>query len=157
MDLAALSQADAIAVAGVIVFGLIIYVLIRSLPVVTATTSHRTASSSPEAQVPGEPPVVKRIVLNAECGTYRLEASPGILLTIKRGPETWTYLYIALGLAVAIESTAMAMIPTTVLGFPWNVLLYIAIVALTVWQFLENKHLHNALVGFKTRSENRAR
>ncbi|HUD25163.1 MAG TPA: hypothetical protein VMQ45_05735 [Burkholderiaceae bacterium] len=38
--------------------------------------------------------------------------------TAKRGGESWTYFYVALGFALSIEGTFIGMIQP--LAFPWN-------------------------------------
>ena len=48
----------------------------------------------------------------------------GVSATVKRGPESWAYIYIALGFVLSIEGTIIGMI--TPLVFPWNLIAYIA-------------------------------
>ena len=78
-----------------------------------------------------------------------------VQMTIKRGPDSWAYIYIALGFAVSIEGTIIQMVAP--LLFPWNVGLYIAIAAVTIWAFLDNRWLQNKLVGMKLRFEEKER
>ncbi len=61
---------------------------------------------------------------------------------VKRGPESWAYIYTILGFTVTIESTVIGMM--TPLIFPWNIVAFIGVAALTAWQFIENSWLHNA-------------
>ena len=75
--------------------------------------------------------------------------------TTTRGSETWAYIYTVLGFLVTIESTVIGMM--TPLACPWNILIFIALAAMTVWQFIENEWLHNKLVALKIRYENKPR
>jgi len=79
----------------------------------------------------------------------------GVTMTVKRGPETWAYIYIVLGFLLTIESTVIGMM--TPLKFPWNVIVFVIIAAITVWTFIECKWVHNKLVTLKIRYENKER
>jgi hypothetical protein len=79
----------------------------------------------------------------------------GVTMTTKRGPETWAYIYTALGFVLTIESTIIGMM--TPLMFPWNVIVFVALAAITGWAFIESKWVHDKLVKLKTRYENKAR
>jgi len=70
-----------------------------------------------------------------------------------RGPQSWTFIYIALGFVLAIELT---MIPLLT-GFPLNAILCIAVVAFTVYLFLLNGWSQNKLLGMKSSYESKAR
>ena len=72
---------------------------------------------------------------------------------IRRGPESWAYIYIALGFALTIEGTTIDM----ALSFPWNLLSYLVVGALTVWLFLFNGWFQNKLIGIKAKYEAAAR
>jgi hypothetical protein len=74
---------------------------------------------------------------------------------LKRGPESWAYFSTALGFVVTIESTVIGMM--TPLSFPWNIVVFAAIAAVTIWQFIENEWFHKKLIGFKDRYENKLR
>lgn len=74
---------------------------------------------------------------------------------VRRGPESWAYIYTVLGFTVTIESTVIGMM--TPLTFPWNLAVFIGVAALTAWQFIENSWLHNKLIGLKNRYENKLR
>jgi hypothetical protein len=54
--------------------------------------------------------------------------------TVTRGSESWTYLYVVLGFALAIEGTLIQMVEP--LKWPRNFALYVALIALTTWLFL---------------------
>lgn len=75
--------------------------------------------------------------------------------SVKRGPESWSYIYTVLGFVVAVEATVIGMM--TPLTFPWNIVLFVIVAAITIWQFIENGWLHNKLIGLKIRYENKAR
>ncbi len=45
----------------------------------------------------------------------------------------------------------------TPLTFPWNVLVFIGVAAVTIWQFIENGWVHNKLIGLKNKYEDKAR
>jgi hypothetical protein len=70
---------------------------------------------------------------------------------VKRGPESWSYIYIALGFALTIEPTVVSMIEP--LKFPWNIITYLIVGGLTFWLFLNNGWFQNKLVGLKIRYE----
>jgi hypothetical protein len=72
-----------------------------------------------------------------------------------RGPESWGYVYTVLGFVVTIESTVIGMMAP--LTFPWNVIIFFVLALATVWLFIENKWLHNKLIGLKSRYENKPR
>jgi hypothetical protein len=78
-----------------------------------------------------------------------------VSLGVKRGPETWAYIYIVLGFVLTIESTVIGMM--TPLTFPWNIVVFVVLAALTTWAFIDCGWLHNKLVGLKNRYENEGR
>ena len=43
--------------------------------------------------------------------------------SVRRGPESWAYIYTGLGFVVTIESTIIGMM--TPLMFPWNIIIYL--------------------------------
>ena len=75
--------------------------------------------------------------------------------TVTRGPESWAYIYTVLGFVLVIESTIIGMM--TPLSFPQNVLVFLAIAALTICLFIDNRWFHNVLIGLEIRYENKAR
>lgn len=75
-------------------------------------------------------------------------------LAVRRGPESWAYIYTTLGFALTIEAAIIAMTP---LEFPWNVILYAVIAAITVWLFIDNRWVHQRLISLKLRYENKGR
>jgi hypothetical protein len=73
---------------------------------------------------------------------------------VRRGPESWAFIYIALGFALTIESTVISMIPN---AFPWNIFGYAAIAAATTWLFIESDWFQGKLLGMKSRYESKLR
>jgi hypothetical protein len=75
--------------------------------------------------------------------------------TVVRGKQSWDFIYIALGFALAIEGTVIQMI--TPLAFPWNILLYALAASVTVWVLIFNGRFQNRLMAMKQAYENQAR
>lgn len=75
--------------------------------------------------------------------------------TVTRGSESWAYLYMMLGFALAIGGTIIQMI--TPLVFPWNLLTYLAFGAGTVWLLICNGSFQNKLITWKLGYEGKAR
>jgi hypothetical protein len=74
---------------------------------------------------------------------------------IRRGPDSWTFIYIVLGFALSIEGTCLQMIEP--LRFPYNIIFYVALMAVTFWLFICNGWFQNKLIGIKGQYENKAR
>jgi len=72
---------------------------------------------------------------------------------VRRGAESWAYIYIVLGFALTIEGTLIDM----AWHYPWNLLTYLIVGALTLWLFLFNGWFQNKLIGIKARYEATAR
>jgi hypothetical protein len=62
---------------------------------------------------------------------------------------------VALGFALAIEGTIIQMI--TPLLFPWNILVFVVVGALTFWALLFNGRFQDKLIGLQIGYENKAR
>jgi hypothetical protein len=75
--------------------------------------------------------------------------------SVTRGPESWAYIYTALGFVLTIESTVIGMM--TPLDFPWNFIVFAALAVITVYLFIESAWVHNKLIGLKLRYENKPR
>jgi hypothetical protein len=73
---------------------------------------------------------------------------------IRRGPDSWMFIYIALGFALSIEGNILQMIP---LRFPYNPFLYVALMTATSWLFICNGWFQNKLIWMKGLYENKAR
>jgi uncharacterized membrane protein len=71
------------------------------------------------------------------------------------GPQSWTYIYVALGFFIAIGGTIIQMIEP--LEFPWNIVAFIAIAAIAFWIFLFNALFQNRLMAWKNKYEERPR
>jgi hypothetical protein len=72
---------------------------------------------------------------------------------VRRGQESWIFIYIVLGFALTIEGLVFDMI----FYFPTNFILYIVVGAATFWLCLYNEQFQNALIEWKNRYENQAR
>jgi hypothetical protein len=83
----------------------------------------------------------------------KIESSDTVDATVQRGQASWTYIYITLGFAISIEGTIAGMIPI----FPWNIILYLIVAALTGWFWIKTDWLHEKLIGLKNRYEAKAR
>jgi len=82
-------------------------------------------------------------------------SSLSVSASVKRGPESWTFIYVFLGFALSIEGTTIGLIAPLV--FPWNVVVYAIVAAVTFWLFIESGKFQDKLIGMKNRYENRAR
>jgi hypothetical protein len=71
-------------------------------------------------------------------------------LTVQRGPESWNYIYLIFGLALALEAAIIAFVP---LVFPANLIAFIVIAAVTAYFFIRNERFQNWLLTFKNKSE----
>jgi hypothetical protein len=74
---------------------------------------------------------------------------------VTRGPESWAYIYIFLGFALAIEGTVVSM--ATPLFFPWNEAVFATMFLITTYLFLFNRWFQNKLIGLKIWYEGAAR
>ncbi len=72
-----------------------------------------------------------------------------------RGPESWAYIYVFLGFAIAIEGTMISMV--TSLCFPWNELVFALVAVVTIYLFLFNGWFQNKIIGLKSWYENAGR
>ena len=82
-------------------------------------------------------------------------ATDSFSATVTRGAETWNYIYIMLGFALAVEGSAIQMV--TPLIFPWNLITYVVVGLITVWLFVSSGWFHNKLIGLKIRYESKPR
>lgn len=80
-----------------------------------------------------------------------LTANAGII----RGPESWTYLYIVFGFALSIEGTIIQM--WTPLLFPYNLIFYALVAAVTFWLVILNGRFQTVLFSWKGSYESKAR
>ena len=70
--------------------------------------------------------------------------------TVRRGQESWMFIYIVLGFALAIEGSVFQMI----FGFPTNLIVYIVVGAGTFWLCLYNGQFQDAVIEWKNSYEN---
>lgn len=70
-------------------------------------------------------------------------------MEVHRGPDSWGFIYIALGLALGLELALISM----AFDKPWNYCIAMLLAAFTIWQFLTNGWLHNKLIGWKLKYE----
>ncbi|HEX3756129.1 MAG TPA: hypothetical protein VHV26_13740 [Rhizomicrobium sp.] len=76
-------------------------------------------------------------------------------MKVKRGSESWAYIYVFLGFALSIEGIIVSM--ATPIRFPWKELLFVAMAAVTIRLFLFNGWFQNKLIGLKGRYEDAER
>jgi len=74
--------------------------------------------------------------------------------TVKRGQESWTYIYISLGFSLTITGSMISMIPDF---FPSNILLFLICIVTLIWLFLFNGWFQNFLIKSKQNCEAKAR
>jgi hypothetical protein len=92
----------------------------------------------------------RNINLKAEPGMYS-SSGMSASLRVKRGRESWAYFYVALGFAVAIEGEIIQLI--TPLLFPWNLVTFALLAAVTFYLFVFNDQFQDKLLGWKSRYE----
>jgi hypothetical protein len=73
---------------------------------------------------------------------------------VRRGDESWAYIYVALGFALSIEGTIVQML---FFERPWNAVLYLALMVGTVRLFVFSGQFQDWLFGLKERVENMPR
>lgn len=83
------------------------------------------------------------------------EIKSSVSMGVKRGPESWSYIYVMLGFALTIEGTVIAMI--TPLSFPWNIIIFGAIGLITFRLFINSGWFQNKLIVMKIKYENKER
>lgn len=87
-------------------------------------------------------------------GTETMKATVTIDRTVKRGPESWSFIYITLGFVLTIEGTVVAMLD---LPLPWNLLTYAAVSVLTFRLWISSRWFQSKLIGWKNDYESRER
>jgi archaellum biogenesis protein FlaJ (TadC family) len=87
--------------------------------------------------------------MKAETGKFKVTGG-GVKMTVKRGQESWTYLYITLALSLAFVWTVIQVWPDL-----WKVGGLFASTAVLVYLFLFNGQFVNWLIGLKSWYENR--
>jgi hypothetical protein len=84
----------------------------------------------------------------------QLPTSNGTLdAKVIRGPESWTFIYLALGFAISIEGQIISMIAT----LPWNLIAYLFFGGATFWLFICCGRFQNRLIRLKHSYETKPR
>ena len=91
--------------------------------------------------------------LRADAGAIKVKGT--VKMTVTRGNESWTYIYVMMGFALSIEGTIVAMI--TPLAFPWNIATFAIAGVTTVYLFTSSGWFQNRLLGFKSWYESKGR
>jgi hypothetical protein len=76
---------------------------------------------------------------------------PTLSTKVKRGQESWAYIYVALGFVLSFEGTVIQLI--TPLHWPFNLLAYVVTFVFTSCLFLRSRRFQNKLFGLKRRYE----
>ena len=92
--------------------------------------------------------------LKADSGKFST-ATMRATATVKRGPQSWAFIYTFLGFALTIETGVVALI--TPLKWPWNLGTFLAVGAITIYLFLDNGWFQNKILGWKSRYEEKER
>ena len=69
---------------------------------------------------------------------------------IKRGKESWNYIYLVFGILLTIEIFVISVLP---FEWPKKIAIFIALLAATSWLCLLNSWFQNKLIGFKIKIE----
>jgi hypothetical protein len=75
-------------------------------------------------------------------------------LTIRRGQESWNYIYIALGFSLSLEGTIIQLI---MIRWPYNLIIYIVVAIITGYLFLFSGRMQNLLFGIRQKYESAPR
>jgi hypothetical protein len=65
-------------------------------------------------------------------------------------PELWSYIYVFLGFALAIEGTIVSLLD---LGWCYSLPAYLLIAMITLYLFLRNRRFQDTLVKLKAKAE----
>jgi hypothetical protein len=76
-----------------------------------------------------------------------------VTVKIKRGSESWNYIYITLGFTLSIEGTVVSIIPQDILEWPLNIVFLFSVFVLTGMFFLRSGWFQNKLINFKSTIE----
>jgi hypothetical protein len=87
----------------------------------------------------------------------RVEAKVGVIDSLEgkiiRGKHSWNFIYMALGFALAIEGTVVAMIPV----FPWNIPVYVVLAFGAGRLFISSGRFQDKLLSIKRAYEDKPR
>ena len=100
---------------------------------------------------PGDLPKTHRL----EALSAKVDVSASVDAKVKRGKDSWAYIYTMLGFALTIETGIMGLI--TPIRWPCNLILLLIVGAATVYLFLDNGWFQNKLIGFKSKFEEKGR
>jgi hypothetical protein len=100
-------------------------------------------------------PAQRDLGLHAETGKVAVTPSASVNLGVKRGKESWAYIYTLLGFALTIETGVVALISP--LKWPWNLVTFAIAAVITGYLFLDNGWFQNKLIGLKGRQEEKLR
>jgi hypothetical protein len=87
--------------------------------------------------------------------TETVMVSDRVSATVVRGSESWIFIYVLLGFALTIEGNLIQMIGS--LESPWNLVVFLAAMLVTVWFFISSGRFQNWLIGMKIKYETKAR
>lgn len=76
-----------------------------------------------------------------------------VTVSVRRGPESWNYIYVTLGFVLTIGGTVIAMLPYGA----WYILAYALFAAVAIYLFLFNGWFQNKLIALKSAYESKAR
>lgn len=110
------------------------------------------AAKNDEASLEAAP---KHRRIQADSAHLEVRATASVTAEVRRGKESWAYIYTWLGFALTIETGVVALI--TPLKWPANLLTFAAIGAFTVYLFLDNGWFQNKLIGLKAKYEEKLR
>jgi hypothetical protein len=82
-----------------------------------------------------------------------IEIKDSLSANVKRGRESWNYIYVMLGFVLAIGGTVISMLPFEAC----NILTYAVFAAVASGLFLCNGWFQNKLIAIKGAYENKAR
>jgi hypothetical protein len=82
-------------------------------------------------------------------------ATASVDAKVKRGSDSWAYIYIFLGFVLSIEGTAIGMIDPV--WWLYRLLGFGVLLVVTCWLFLFNGWFQNKLIGLKCLYESKAR
>lgn len=92
--------------------------------------------------------------MEAETGKFEVKMSDKVDFKIKRGEESWKYIYTILGFMLTIEGTIVSMFSISAIC---KILLFFITIAVTSFLFFESSKFQNILFSFKSKMEEKLR
>lgn len=86
-----------------------------------------------------------------------VKLTDGVDAEVRRGSESWTYIYVTLGFMLTIGAEKPSAGLITPLAFPRNLIVYSAAGTFTIYLWLFSGWFQNKLIGWKSRYELKAR